>query len=45
MEDPHFALFYHIVPISGIAFSDHNVSRFAVHHVEGVRQDLFMCFI
>jgi len=45
VEHAHLTFFYDVVPIAGVAFSDHNISRFAVDHVERIRQDLFMCFI
>jgi len=45
VEDPYLTFFYDVIPVAGVAFSDHNVSRFAVDHVKGVREDAFMFWI
>jgi len=45
VEDPYLTLLHDVVPVAGVAFSDHNVSRVAVDHIKRIREDAFMCFI
>jgi len=45
VEDAHFTFFYDIITVASVAFSDHDISRFAVDHVERIREDAFMRFI
>jgi hypothetical protein len=30
VEDPYLTFLHHIVPVAGVALSDHDVSRFAI---------------
>jgi len=45
VEDAHLTLLHDVIAVAGVALPDHNVSRFAVHHIKRIREDAFMFWI